>query len=279
MKEASLRQDMAELLHTTRIQHAGEVGYVRRAREEATERFSKLTDRQTESIKRLEAVEISLADQADRARSLGIEWENAIDKVEIALQRLDPNANPEAVKWFQDTIRYLTPDLNADLAPLPGRALARAAKERELAEQQRALRERQLALQLAKEMEGQRRIARQKEKEIREKKAEKADDLLHRADRLAARGDHQGALEILAEAQALQPPQLSRIMIAREEVLTAEAQVARVAKSAELERLFTTAMNAFESGDYEKSIMLFEQVVAAEATLEHPKRMMAETSP
>lgn len=278
MKEASLRQDMAELLHTTRIQFAGEIGYVRRSHEEATERFSKLTARQTKSNQILEAAEINLADQTDRARSLGIEWDNTVDELEIALQRLDPNANPEAFKWFQDTILYLTPDLNAELAPLPQRVLARAAKERELVEQQRALRERQLSLQLAKEMEGQRRIARKREKKIRERKAQKADDLLQRVKRLAARGDHQEALILLTEAQALQPPQLNRIMIVREEVLTARAQQARAAKSAELERLFTTAMKAFETGDYEKSIVLFEQVVNAEAAVEEPRRMMAETT-
>ena len=39
------------------------------------------------------------------------------------------------------------------------------------------------------------------------------------------------------------------------------------------------AMEAFATGDYEKSIVLFEQVMNAEAVIEEPRRMIAETLP
>ena len=276
VKEASLRQSMAETLHQTRTQSEGELGYLRQAVDKAGVRQHELAERQAQIAPRAQTLERQLASATDRLQGLAGEWTQVLAQVELALQQTDLAAHPEVAAWYQQTLRYLDAGLSAELSPIPQRALTRAQQERELATQQRQLRERQLALQLAREMEEQRyeqRLAQQREQEAN---AKQADRLLAKADTLASHGNYDQALQTVAEAQALNPPQMARVMVARQQLLAAQERTARQATSEELERLFTRAMKVFQDGRYEEAIELFEQVIAKEGATEGSAPMLAE---
>ena len=280
LKEAALRQGMAQVLHQARTQDAGRIDYLRQALDEAGKRHRQMADREAEVEGRLEVLEDQLVSAIDQRRNLEVEWDNALAQLELALERLDLVAHPDALAWVNGTMQSLTPELATELKPLPQRALAKAQRERQLEEQRAALRERQLALQLVREMEQQQQELRRKQERERQAHARQAEELLAEGERLAAHGAFDEALEVIADARALDPPQIGRVLSAREKILVARDAARREVRTAELERMFNQAMKVFEQGDYEEAIALFEQVIVAEAELEaSPTRMAAGTTP
>jgi hypothetical protein len=71
----------------------------------------------------------------------------------------------------------------------------------------------------------------------------------------------------MAEAQALNPPQVSRVTMKREALLHDMERARREAKSAQLAQLFSRAMETFQRGAYQEAVVLFEQVIAQEAAM------------
>lgn len=268
LKEAAFRQGMADLLYKARVQATAERDHLERALDAAAKRYAEAATRQGDAQNRMRRSDQELAAKLDRAKTVELEWEDAVHRLELALDESSLNAHPELLVWFNETADSLAPELASELRVLPPRVMSRAEQERELEEQRRVLRERQLALQLAREMEAHHERLRLKQEEERQAKAQKADQLLEKARRLAERAAYDEALQALLEAQALDPPQLERVLIAREEILAAKERAARQARAAELEQMFSRAMKAFEEGRFEDAIPLFEKVIADEAVLE-----------
>ncbi len=196
-------------------------------------------------------------------------------QLDVELERGDLIDQPETVEWFNQSIRYLTPDLASTLSGLPERILAKAEQERQLQAKQAALRERQLAVKLAQELETTRQQEWERQQRALAATTQQAEQLLAKAERLAHRGAFNDALDVITEIQAIDPPQIAQVMITRGEIVAAKAQVAHDAQMEELERMFTRAMKIFEQGDYEEAIAMFEHVIQAEAGLAESPHQMA----
>ena len=281
LKEAELRQAMAELFYRTRLQDAEEVTYLQKALDEVDQRYNQLGQRQEELGSSLKALEEALASEITRLDGHQGEWDEALAQIEEGLQRVDLSAHPEALTWYNQAVEHLAPELTGALGPLPQRVLAKAEQERQLEAQRRALRERQLALQLSRELEGQREQERLKQQQEQEARVKRADALLAKADQLAGHGAFDEALQFLGEAQALQLDltQMSRVIAAREEVIAAKEGALRQARADALQRMFDHATEVFEAGRFEEAIALFEQVIAEEATLKDSAQLVAEATP
>ena len=119
--------------------------------------------------------------------------------------------------------------------------------------------------QRAEAQHEQARLRQQREQQVR---AKNADELLGKARLLAGRGEYDQAIQLLSQAQAINPPQVDQIAMAREELLAAKDRRQRDSQTAQLEQLFAEAMKVFEQGRYDEAVTLFEQVIAREAQLE-----------
>lgn len=195
VKEAALRQSMAETLQRTQTQAEGEIAYLRQGAEKLGKRQHELAERQTQLAPRLQTVERELASADDQSPGLVGEWSQALTQMELALQQTDLEAHPEVGDWYQQTLKYLDASLAAELNPLSQRALAKMRQQRQLAEQQRRLREQQLALQLANEMEQQRHekhIARQRERE-------ELEQMFTRAMKVFEQGHYEDAIKLFEQ--------------------------------------------------------------------------------
>jgi tetratricopeptide (TPR) repeat protein len=155
------------------------------------------------------------------------------------------------------------------------RLVAAAEQEERQREQRRIVRERQQALQLSREMAEQHRKIEERQQREQQVRSRNAEDLLAKADRFAAKGQFDQALELLAQAQAINPPQLDRIALMREQLIATKTQREREQQTAELDGMFRRAKTAFDAGRYEESVALFEQVIAHEAALGRPSSVSA----
>ena len=268
LREASLRQAMAELLHNTHLEEMSRIEQVRRTFEHARERSGLLAQEQASLSARIADFDQKLAGQFRRVDTLGLEQQAALVALEQAFQEPKRGIREEALAWFGEAIGELPPELASELGLLQQRLVMAAAQEQQLREQQRVLRERQLAMQLAQEMESKREQAVLKQRQEEEARAQKAEEWLARAEQLADQWKFDEALQLVARAQALNPPQLERITMVREELVAQRESARRRAKTEELERSFAQAMQVFEEGRYEEAVTLFEQVIAQEALLE-----------
>jgi hypothetical protein len=266
-KEASLRSAMAELLSKTEREDEGELATLRAALEEINQRHARLVQQQALWRTRMDEAQRELDEKAKRLDRLEAERQAALAKLEAAFQKPDPAVRPEALGWFGRAIRYMPPDAAAELTPLQQRLVAAAEQERKLATQRRIVRERQLALELSREMEAKHQEIRRNEQRQQEARMKRAEELLAKASQHAGRSEFDEALKLLSQAQALNPPQLAKIAILREELLAAKARRQHEAQAAQLEELFNRAMAAFEDGRYEEAVTLFEQVIEQEARL------------
>ena len=164
-------------------------------------------------------------------------------------------------------IPYLPSDVATDFGQLQQRLAENTEQEQQLQEKARMLHERQVALQLAHEMEQRLRDNRVKYQQEQDAKARQAEGFLVRAKQLTQRGAFDEALQMVAEAQALKPPQASRVESARNEILAAKKAKLQQTVSTGIEQAFSQAMQAFQQERYEEAINLFEQVVSQEASL------------
>lgn len=277
IKEATLRQAMAELLHNTRLQAADRLEQVRQALADAQQRAGRLTQEQASARARSEGLDGKIAEKTKRIGELQAEHQSTLARLEQGFVASSTDGGADVLAWFGQMVERCPPQLATDLGLLQQRVVARLGQEQQLQEQRRILRERQLAMQLTQEMEAQREAALLKRRREQEARARKADELLAKARQLAEREKFDDALQLLAQAQGLNPPQISQITITREELLAAKDAARARAQAAELERLFAHAKGVFEQGRYGEAVTLFEQVIAQEAA-QHDVVRLAEGS-
>ena len=265
IKEASLRQAMAELLRKTAAEDVGRSAQLRATADGVAQRAAQLAQQQTVLQSRLESLDRALASDTRRMGDLDADRQTSLSRLEAALQRSNVVESAEALAWFGRALQSFPPELATDLGFVRQRLLARAGQERQLAEQRRVLRERQLAMQLSHQMESEFHEAELKRQREQDARARKAEELIGKAEQLAGRGRYDEALQLVAQAQALSPPQLSRVAILREQLVAAKEDATRQAQSVEIEQSFARAMDVFKQGRYEDAVVLFEKVIASEA--------------
>lgn len=278
-KEASLRQAMAGLLHTTLQQETGRQEQVQQSLADARQRASRRTQEQASLRVETEELEREVAAKATRIDELQRDQQATLARLEQAFVASSTEGGADVLPWFGQVVERCPPELASDLGLLQQRVVARLEQERQLAEQRRVLRERQLAMQLAQEMEAKRQAALMKQRREQEARARKADELLAKAKQLADREQFDVALQCLAQAQGLNPPQISEITVAREELLAAKDAAYARAQAAEVERLFAHAKDVFEQGRYGEAVTLFEQVIAQEAAQDDAVQLAEERAP
>ena len=280
-KEASLRSAMAELLRKSEREAQDKASRARQAAEQVQQQDNKLIQQQALIRARMEEMDRVLAAKAKSRETLESERQTALAKLEDALVKTGSGTvHPEALAWLGRTIRYLPGPVAAELIPLQQRLVRAAEEEERLREQRRIVRDRQQALQLSREMTAQHHKIEEQQKRERDVRSRNAEELLAKADRLAARNEFDQALGFVAQAQAINPPQLDRIAMVREQLLATKTQRERETQTAELDGLFRRAKTAFDAGRYEEAVVLFEQVIAQEATMGQPSpatsQLMAE---
>jgi chromosome segregation ATPase len=269
IREAGLRQAMAEVLHKSRSQEDGQIARVREALEEVREQHLKRTQDREGLASRLQAVEREITTHINRLDTVEADRQEALARIELALQKPAPGPSAELLSWLSDVVRYVPPELATELGQLQQRTMAKVEQERALQEKARVLRERQLALQLSHEMEQRLHETRLKQQREQEAKAREVDGLLAKAKDLLRRRAFDEALLVVAKAQALNPPQMGRVEAMREDIIAARDSARRQAAAAELERMFARAMQAFQQERYDEAITLFEQVIEQEAAMGH----------
>jgi len=276
VKEATLRQSMAELLHQTRRQDTSRLQERHGTFEQVTRRSSELAQEQAALQARLEALDRDMAARLHQAESIEAERQVSLARLEQTFQKRNPGLRVGSLSWLTQAIQQAPSELATELGLLQQRLVTQVRQEQQLEEQRRVLRERQLALQLAREMESRYQQIQLAEQRERDALSRRAEDLLAKADELAQQGRYDDALRLVAQAQALNPPQLSRVMMRREELLNGKERAHREAKAAQLEQLFARAMETFQQGAYEEAVALFEQVIVQEAALEGSAPVAAE---
>ncbi len=265
-KEASLHSAMAELLRTSERDKRDKVGRMRQDAEQVQQRHDKLVQQQALVRARIEELGRILVAKTTSREHLEGERRIAIAKLEEALLKTGQDTiHPDALAWFGRTIRYLPAPVAAELIPMQQRLVSAAEQEERLREQRRIVHERQQALQFSREMADQHRKIEERQQREQAVRSRNAEELLAKADRLAAKGGFDQALELVAQAQAINPPQLDRIALLHAQLLATKTGRERQAQTAQLERLFRRAKTAFDAGRYEEAMVLFEQVIAQEA--------------
>jgi len=267
VKEASLRQAMAESLHKTRVQEEGRVHRVRQALGEITQRHTQLSQQQASLETRLQALEKDLAALARRMEELETDRQTSVVRFEQAFQKLNPGLHPESLTWFSQVIQQAPSEVAIELGLIQQRLLAQAEQERQRQEQQRVQRERELAAKVAQEMQRQLELKQEQQQQELEVKTRQVEKLLAEARSLSRTGRFDEALRLVAKAQVLNPPWPSAVAVVHDEIVAARDQALSQAQYAQVEALFTNAMQAFKQGRYEEAITLFEQVIAQETQL------------
>ena len=267
LKEATLRSAMAELLHKARSEDAARMQQVRQELEAATQRYNHIAEQQAELKVRLEGLDHELTASSRRLETLEAERQTSLARLEQAFHGSNPGLDLEAIAWLGKAAQSVPAELATDLGLLQSRLTALAQQERQLQEQRRVLRERQLALQLSQELEAQYERARLKQQQEQEARTSKAAELLAKARSSADRGKFDEALGWIAQAQAMNPPQLSQVTAFREELLQERERAVREAQAAQIERLFARAKAVYEQGKYEEAVQLFGKVIEEEAAL------------
>ncbi|MBI2104251.1 MAG: hypothetical protein HYT90_01545 [Candidatus Omnitrophica bacterium] len=268
VKEATLRQSMAELLYQTRRQ---DTAYLQAKRDEVADiqrRHQALVQEQAALQGRGEELDREMTAKLHRAESVQAERQVSLARLEQTFQRQNAGQRVEGIAWLTEAIQQAPAELSTELSLLQQRLVTQVREEKQLEEQNRVLRERQLALQLAREMETRYQQARAAEQRERDAVSRKAEDLIARAGELAGKGRFDEAIRLVIQAQALNPPQMSRVTVLHEQLLAEKERARREAQAAEVERLFARAMETFQKGAYEESVALFEQVITKEAVLE-----------
>lgn len=275
LKEAGLRQAMAELLRKSHEEQTTRVEPVRRALDQARQRHAALQEQAGTLNARAQELEQAFATAERRVQTLEAERGVAIAKLEQAFQQPDLSVQHEAITWFGGIIHQLPTEMATELGMVHQRVAARAEQEQRLEEQRQLLRERQLALQVSRELERQHQLKQEQERQALAKKTQHIEALLAKSRDLAQRQQFDEALRLIAQAQSLNPPQalVGTVAVAHEEMVAAKEQAVLQKTYATLEAMFQQAMEAFERGQYEESIRLFEHVIAQESQLPPSSRL------
>lgn len=276
VKEASLRSSMAELLHRTRKDSNAKIEEIRATVSSIRKRYGGLAEDFSALTAQQKSVEGRIATQSRAMEGLEGERHAALVRLEEAFRKRDGKLVQKAIVWFGEAMQSAPQDLAVDLGMLHQRLVAMEEQERRLEEQKHLLRERQLALQVSREMETQYQRIQEQQRLKEQAKADKAESLLKTARTHADNGNYDQALKIVAKAQALNPPQIQRIAMAREEFIADQRRVAHMRQSAEIERLFERAMKTFDEGRYEDAVAMFEQVIDQEASMGQTLSQLAE---
>ncbi|MBI3323743.1 MAG: hypothetical protein HYZ92_00495 [Candidatus Omnitrophica bacterium] len=266
LKEAGLRQAMAEVLQKTQAKETSPVEPLRQALEEIDRRESQLAQQQTTLKSRLDTVAAALTQTTHELETLEGQRKDSLVRLETAFERSGPGLSPEALKWFSQFVQQTPPEVAAELGLLQQRLVARTEQERQLKEQHRMLRERELALQVSHQVEEQYQRLQEDRRRESEERSRRAQDLVNRATQLRERGQFNKALELVAEAQALNPPPpvAGSIALLRDQIMSEKGEAVTQAQYSYVESIFSNAMQAFQRGDYEQAIKMFEQVVSQE---------------
>ena len=265
LKEASLRSSMAELLTKAQAEDAKKVEQARRATEEVRERYTKVTQQHALLTTRVDAIAQELSSKSDQLKDLEDQRKGAVSRLEQAFHRPNPAQQSGVLAWFGRVIQQLPGEAASELTQLHQRLTALADQEQKLQAQRRMLRERQLALQVSREVESQYQELQARQRREQDALARRAEELLAKSHQLATRGDYDGALQLLTQAQVLNPPQADAISVARDELMRTRASMQQQAQSAQVEQLFDRAKRVFEQGRYEEAMVLFQQVIEQEA--------------
>ena len=265
LKEASLRSSMAELLTKAQREDAKKVEQARLALDEVRERHTKLTQQHALLTTRVDALAQELASDIEQLKELERQRQGSVARLEEAFHRPNPTQQSGVLAWFGRVIQQLPAEAASELSQLHQRLVVVAEQEQKLQAQRRMLRERQLALQVSREVETQYQELQAKQRQEQESRSRRAEELLSKAHQSAGRGDYDEALQLLTQAQALNPPQADAITIAQDELMRTRVQVQRQAQTAQVEQLFDRAMKVFGQGHYEEAMVLFQQVIDQEA--------------
>ena len=268
LKEASLRSSMASLLAQTAQETAKRMAPLERSIADLTQRADGLAQQQASLNAQMAELERAIGTKGREMEGLESQHQAALTQLEEAFQKPNTGLKAEALSWLAQTGQQAPPELSVELGLLQQRLLARAQQEEELRKRNRLLRERQLALQLSREMASQYQELQARKHREQETASRKTEELLGRIGQLVKRGRFDDALQLVAEAQALNPPQRSELVSLQERLMAERDRAARQTQTAQIERAFTRAMQVFNAGRYEEAIPLFEQVIAQEGTLE-----------
>ena len=277
MKEANIRQAMAQLLQQMHQQEARHLEPIRTALERTTTRQAALTSQRDTLQTRLVEQTKQLSAMSRRLEALDAESDLSIARFEQALQHANPTWTPQLAAWFNRAIRQAPAESAAELSAVQQRVLARAQEAQQVDEQRRLIRERQLALQTSREMERQVQVRREQQQQQHALAARDADALMAKSKMLAQRGRFEEAMQWLDRAEQVNPPEPigQAILLTRQQLQVAQQEAASRAEYAKVQTLFGTAMKAFDSGRYEEAIGLFEQVVTQESQLNHASHDVA----
>jgi len=267
VKEADLRQALAELLREAREQEARLVQAAEEQGRQAKQRLANVKNRHAALQAREQTLDQARASVMREVEALDHQRQISLAGLTETIQNSHQRFSRDTAIWFERVLEQLPPEQTMELGLVMRRALAQVERERQLEGQRRVLRERQLALHISREMEAGFAQEQQKRQQEETVKARQADEWLTKAKQLMARGQFDQALQFVAKAQALNPPQAATLAVIQDDIIVAKAQAHRRQTIEEVERLFANAMRAFEQGQYEDAIALFEQVVAKEANL------------
>lgn len=274
IKEARLRSAMAALLDQTDREAAAERVQVRLGLDEILQRANRLAQQEGSLRSQAGAMDREIETAIARLRGLEAERRSSVDRLEQAFLQVDLAARPVALGWLTRTIRFVPPEAVPELVSLHERLVVSLEQEQRLHEQRRLVREREHALQLSRDIASQRRQRQLRQQQELEASSRKADGLLGKARQRMTAGAFDHALQLLAQAQALNPPQANQVASVRDEVIGAKAEAQRRDEAVRIKRLFAEAIHLFEEGRYDEAVPLFDQVIAQEATLD-PSRQFA----
>ena len=281
LKEAGLRQAMADVLQKAQAKETNPADPVRRALEEIDRRRAKLAQQETSLRSQLDTLTADLTATTGKIELLNGQEKASMARLEAAFERSGPGLSADALAWFGQVVKQAPQEAAAELGLLQQRLVVKAEQERQLREQHRMLRERQLALQVSHQVEQQyQQVQDERQRELDER-SRRADELLVRAKQLQARGEFNKALELVAEAQTFNAPQPigGSIAMLRDEIMSEKGQAVSQARYSYVESVFSNAMQAFQSGDYEQAIKLFERVIAQEEKIEGGRPSPAPSRP
>ncbi len=264
-KEATLRQSMADLLSKAQAREQDDLVAKQQALMEVKGRQGQLGKRQQLLATRLEEMErktIGLAklmeqDENTHAQLLG--------KLEQTFQQANPRMHQEGLSWFGQVIQQSPPEMAAELSIVYNRLMAKAQQEQQAAEHEKMIRERQLAMEVSREMERRFQQDQQERERTQAAVAKKVDDLMAKIRALQSAGKFDDALRLVAQIQAIDPEQSNQAEMLRQDIISARSDASQREQSAGVERMFGQAMQAFQKGNYEQAVALFERVISSEA--------------
>ncbi len=268
LKEASLRQAMADLMNDMGLQHTQQNVALQQSLNDARQQLSQLDGQYAALQARVQTLSEALEASRHRIEQWDVSWSDWPIRFEEAFQRVPKGLdNSEVLQWFHTVLTQLPERLALELETIHQRVVVKAQQNLLLQEQHQFQRQRTLAMQLSHEMEQQYQQIQQEAQQIQQARRQKVEALLAKANGLSAKGQFNEALQCVVQAQALDAPEPSRIVLVRDDILTAQRQTLEQTTTQEIQQLFTKAIQAFQQEQYEQAIHLFEEVVAQEAVL------------